>query len=567
MSDVDLAASSSPRAPWWLALVGIALFTWGTGVAIAGRDFGDHWDEWYAQEGAKNEINAMSAFPGEFTYHWAYFDLATIPLLPAILKATPSIVREIRANPTRPLDLSKYPSIVALQKQQLEYINSMRFIVDGRAVYSVCSYLGVFVMLALMMRLLQRPASTLHISQLEAALIASLITAIFATGYEYSYHARYIAVDSIMAMLTLCMLYAAVRALHGSTAFERQLWWSVTGVVGGLVFGCKVTGIMYCIPIGVCAFLYPEERTWRGRFRRLANAALWYCIAAYISTPGAFRQPFHLWGGIAHTAATYLDGKFGYQVDSFGDMLVKLPRYMFLYAPTPWPWLSLPVSLLTFVGMVRWWRVARRSFVFALLFVLAYVGFIMSAGQIQVRNTLAANVVWLVAAGFGVQGLLARGRLVRIGTVVALVAIVVANAVYGAYAVSTIQNHSGERVLTQARAWLAEQTGHELLVAPRLYKDVADALVQFDCSELMGASTVPADANVALYFDEHPRRRWQAHDPAVHVKDFHSLEVNLIFYPNWRSKFFHERVVVTNPYGVRRHRMDVSVFHRCRPKG
>jgi hypothetical protein len=551
------------RAPRWLWWAGIVLFAWGVVIDVAGRDFGEHWDEWYAQVGVTNEIASLSAFPNEFTYHWVYFDLAMLPVLPAVVKAAPRIINEIGRAPTRPLDLTKYPAAVAFQKQQTDYVNSYRYILHTRVLYAVVTHLLVFLMLFAMTRLLLRPL----MGQAQpgwAAIVSVLMTGVVVTSYEFSYHARYIAVDSIMAMITIAMFAAATRALHGTTPFQRQLWWSVTGVLGGLAFGCKSTGLVYCVPIGVCAFFFPEERTWSGRFRRLGNVAMWFIIGAYFSTPGAFRQPFHVWGGVAHTAKTYVDGKFGYRVDGFLDMLVKLPRYIFLYAPTPWPWLSAPVAAVMFYGSYRWYKVARRTFWFFATFLFAYLGLMLVGGQIQVRNALSVFVVFMMAAGFGVHALIARGGWVRMVTMITLVVVIIANAGYGVHVVQTVQNTTATSIRIDTRTWLAEHTDRPMLLSPKLFAEVETAIVPaMTCGEALGTQTPPADARVGLFFDEHPRKRWQAHEPEFYEQQFNSKETNLIFYPNWRANHYHDRTVVLGLPSAIRNGMDLTTFRLC----
>ncbi len=583
------AASLRSRRACLLGLV--ALLAFDVVVGVRGIPFGEHWDEWYAKKGVKRVVRDLELFPGDFTYNGVYFDLAAAPVLVRAVPHVPKILQQIKAKPTRPLDAGKYPAIRKMQKELEPWVGRTGYVHSARALFLALSLLAVVAVYAILRSIVRdRP---------EAALAGA---AFLGLSWEFGYHARYIAVDALMAMLAGVMLLGIARARATSDAGWAQLWLAVAAAAGGLALGCKVTGITFCVPIAVGALLTPALPTTTARLRRLSFVALVFTTTFLLSTPGVARDFIRFMTGVFHTSFTYASHpKFGYVVDGPFDMAWKLGFWLFAAVPSAW-WLpGLACSAVAVVGLVRLHGVERPFFWVCASFALVHGGLVFTAGQLQARNALPLATLLAIGFGLGVCAVLdaMRGRSSALGLALAFVGLLVVHAASQAaflvQAAESVRSTTKDSIRAEATAWLLDNADRPVRVAPRLYADIGAALaVRYDCKpptvhatpaviDIDAKTPPPAlldpavprfqlspieeeEGRVALYFNEHVTRRWHAHRPWFYERHFTSQETNLVPYPNWRGRHWHDRIVALSTKSARENDTRLEGYAACVPQ-
>src|SRR5262249_30063606 len=147
-----------------------------------GLNYGKHWDEWYHFSGVRKSIERLSLLTGEYTYNGMYFLPGQVVVGARALPKVPAILREIKASPTRPLDDTKYPTLVALKDELGRYTRSEPFVLTMRFVFMAMSALGiVFIFMAARRLWPRRPA------------VAALAALHFGTSWHLAFHSRFIA--------------------------------------------------------------------------------------------------------------------------------------------------------------------------------------------------------------------------------------------------------------------------------------------------------------------------------------------------------------------------------------
>ncbi len=555
-------ADPSPRSHGTLSFVVVAalcLFAWVVG--IRGIDYGEHWDEWYAQEGTENAVKNLQLFPGDFTYNGVYFDLAAVPVFADVVRSFPAVFPQIAKAPTRPMDAARYPAIKEMQDKTLAYVKSNRYLLDTRALFLFFSSF-IIVGLALAARCLWP----------ERVVVVVVAAATAALSYEVGYHARYIAVDSLMGALTALMLASMAWARTTRSPSSAQLAWVLAAMCGGLAFGCKVTGVAYCIPIGIGAFFSPAGYVprwrdgWLLRLRRVALVAVVFVVAYLFTTPGFVRDPVRFAAGVFHTSATYARGKFAYAVDGLLDHTVKFFSWLFVDVPSPfWPF-SLLLVFFGGVGARRLWRRDRELSIALCCFVALYGFIVLKAGQMVVRNALPLVPVLVLCIAAGVDITLAgvNARL-RAALSALLVAGFVANAGYSVWAGETVRTVTQKTILRDTAAWLNKNADRPLWVSPNLHKNLKQQLAQsYNCAKTNAAP--PQNARAALFFLDHPRKRWKANGWHLYEKHFSSQETNLTYYANWRAKNYKARTVVMPASTLQVNAIRTRGWFACTPK-
>jgi len=580
----DDSFSSALRRKWTLATgVALSFFAFALGVGFYGVPFGSHWDEWYAQRGTEKSLQRLDLFPGDFTYNGLYFDLAFLPLVDDVVDHLPAIFDELARAPTRPLEPEKYPAIAAMQKELTPLPATDAYVHEVRRLFC-----GLTLLMVLFVFLAARALWPLYPS---AAVVAA---AVAATSWELGYHARYIAVDALMASLAALMFWCIFEARRADAVLRpvlAQALWAVAAVAGGLALGGKVTGLFYCVPIGLGALLSPPRLLWAApsfatglgwwrrsflrvvddvahtgwlRVRRCLFTAVVFSATALLSTPGMVRDPVRFAAGIYHTAATYNQGKFAYATHELGDHLEKLYGWLALESTAPFLAAGVALSMLAMVGAVHLARRRTAEAAILLSFFVCWSGVLLRAQQLSVRNALALLPVVILCIAAGVVVVAGRSVRVRAVVTVVLVAVFASSAAFDVYAARSIRTTTRQSIRADAVAWLNDHADRPLVVGPRLHAAVGAQLAsRYSCRVERRAPT--EGARVALFFDEHDRFKWQSNTIGFYEKQFSSLETNLERYANWRGRHRVNRISVLSVENAVKNKMKMRRWFLCTP--
>lgn len=574
--------SRALRRKWTFASgAAVVLFAFALGVGFYGVPFGSHWDEWYAQRGSEKALQRLDLFPGDFTYNGLYFDLAFAPLVDDVVDHLPAIFDQLEAAPTRPLEPEKYPAIAQMQKELIPMASTEDYIHQTRRLF--CTLTLLLVLFAFFA---SRALWPLHPA---AAVVAAAVTA---TSWELGYHARYIAVDALMASLAGLMFWCIFEARRSDDVGKpvlAQLLWTVAAAAGGLAFGGKVTGLFFCVPVGLGALLSPPRTLWSPRvlaagtpwwrrwllrvaddllhtgwlrLRRCVFTAVVFVVTALLSTPGLIRDPIRLAAGVYHTAATYKLGKFAYATHELGDHLEKLYGWLVLRAPAPYIAGAVVLSALAVVGAVFLVRRHRVEAFLLFSFFVVWSLILLRAQQLSVRNALALLPVVVLCIAAGVVQVSSFGVRVRAVVAVALVVVFGSSAAFDVYAARSIRTTTRESIRRDATEWLNAHADRPLVLAPRLHKAIGANLDHYTCAPGRAPAT---NARVALFFDEHNRFKWQSNTIGFYEKQFSSLETNLERYANWRGRHRTNRITVLPIESARANGMRMKTWLLCTP--
>lgn len=268
--------ASSPRPAIGLLVI---LIAGSFVIGEMGIDFGGHWDEWYHTTGIADCLNRLSPMPKEVSYGGPYFTLGFPVILVDEWRHLVDFVSEIGKQP---LDkaLTVYPSVLRFQAAALALVSTSGYVLQVRSVFLALTTLSALWMFVSVLRAWPRRTG--------AALAAA---AFMALSWELGYHARWLAIDSVIAQVAALELFLFIGTWRASTSERAVGWYCATAAAAGAVFACKITGLFAMLPVGLTALLLP--RPWRV-WKRLALALLGgvtFLVTAFLLSPEFFLQP------------------------------------------------------------------------------------------------------------------------------------------------------------------------------------------------------------------------------------------------------------------------------------
>lgn len=551
------ASASSPR--WRAAVVvvlGVVALSWTAGWR--GVDFGTHWDEWYHTQGVARGIKDASLLPHEYTYNGIYFGLGFAMLVPRALPHMAAVKKDLDEKVERPLKLSQHRAIKKMQKDLTRYVKGQTYLLRTRLLFMTLSLLGIFFTYLLGRELFPR-----------RPLVGVVAAAFVGLSWEVVYHSRFIAVDGLMLSLTAACFWQLARLTRAPD--EAAAWRPLVlaSVCGGLLLGCKATGVFASVPITVAVLVRAGlpgrggAGAWMAHTgKRLFAAGAIFVLVFFVTTPGAFLEPVRFYGAIAFERLSYREGvDRGFNVEGFFDC-VKLHAYwIFAVVPSRWPWLASACSLVGVLGLVIGVRLRPRWGAAAAAFVLVHTLFVCTSTQLVVRNSLMLVPLLGTCFGLGVDAVGRRlSRPLRVVGVVLLACVAVANAAWLFYAAETIVDTTRDSILDDVAAAMQEDPG-PWLVSPQLVEALRGRI---QASYVCDPEKPAADATRVLAFavDTH-KFNWRANRPEIIERVWSSLEVNYDHYPNWRARRYEHRVVELGVAGAKSVKMNLKRFVRC----
>jgi Dolichyl-phosphate-mannose-protein mannosyltransferase len=520
-------------------------------IGCRGVHFGEHWDEWYHTKTLKNSVDKATLLPGEYTYNGLYFDFGYVYIAARTAVALPKIYTDIAAAPSRPLQLGKYPQIVDIQKRINRNIDRISYTLSMRVVFLAFSLLSIVFAARAVERVVPKAKN------------ASMVVAVvLSSSFELMSHARFIAVDALMAACGAAALYAAAAAVQGETDVRRTRAVVWSGIAAGLAMSCKMTGIFVVGIMGLAALLAPvdaDASTLWLKLKRVALGSIASFVAFAVTTPGIVLEPLRFIGAIAFEARNYHDSPVVAHVVS-GPFEALQVTFIWLssYALSPFavPAIALfACSLLGFsLSIKKHWRFVLICAIFSVV----YLAFCATSRQVIVRNTLILVPVLALGLGLCVSALsdLAWVRAERALVAGVLVLGVVSWGWQGLRA-NRVKNTTAETLLTDVVEWARAQP--PLAWSSTLRERVGDRLSCID-----EPAVLTADSRVVFVaMVDATKEGWLANRPGLVERTFGSEEVNPIFYPTWHGRHHKTRVVVVDTDSAAQIKLKLEDYQFC----
>jgi hypothetical protein len=402
----------SPEA--WLRGAAAALIALLSASGFASLDFGQHWDEGALLRQAYAAQQRGSLLPGgQYNYPSLSFDLALAATWGVTLAGVEPAARgadEALAEPEEsPADLPRAWRSVLL---------------TSRALCFAISMLGPFW---LWWGLSPLGAST--------AIFAALF---YATSWELSYHARWLAPDAMMAHFVCALIAFSTR--YACAGWKRRDLLGAGAALGAAASAKYTAGLL--LPL-VLALAFVDARrqlragvALRGVLARAAQAPA-VALAAFVAiTPGALFETEALLGWIGKMGAHYgglHETAFGatpYAVESGWPYLVKLARYVLVAMPSPFAAGSAVFCVCAIAGVIQLCRREQRSALALWLApLLLYAVFFAAGFRVFIpRNFLQLFPFACCIAAAGAAALVRRGGWTARGALAVVALATVANA-------------------------------------------------------------------------------------------------------------------------------------------
>lgn len=508
-----------------VAGVGVTLLTAGfCTLGWLGADTGHHWDEWYHTAGLLKCIQKMTFFPQDFIYHGLYFLLGAPLLLLRLGGHAPAIIRELGARePSIALDFGTLESVKAFQAAGTELLSSNRYAIEARTWFSAVSSLAIVWVFLALRRLFPGRA---YVALAGAAFLAG--------SWQFQYHAHMIAIDAPLAQ------FLALQFLLGCYAWQTEgrapfaLWLMAMGAAGGLVLGCKATGVFALIPVALLPWLRPDRWRWHQRLALMAAGTIAFGIIAFATTPGMVLDLVRYLETMRHEAWDY-GRRIGPDHPHF---VAGLPEH--LWRVTTWlagavgaPSLprALAAAAVAVAGAVALGRRHRRLMVGWAVFVVVAVTFVASHRLLIIRHYVTFVPLMAIAFGAGVAFIADRIADVRIraALVVLLVAGVGFNLRWQLTSALSLRRTTPETIRADLERDLSRRP-RPVRLSPAVRAELSPAVAAMYRCQPAATDVRNIDA-ILVHANEHDELKANRLLGIEHVYD--SRELDHAWYPSW----------------------------------
>ena len=274
---IRLPGFARRHVAWLAPLSVLGLIGFSIVCGAIGIDFGWHWDEHYHVSGVRECVDGLTLWTHLYIYGSVYFYLGLLVVSAHNLGFLAAFFREVaRKSDGAIVDLAGYDSVKRFQQSAHELLVSNRYLLETRMVFFCISALA-----ALWVYLTVRK---LYPGRYGGALGAAAFVAL---SWELHYHARFIAIDAVVAQLMAAELYLLSSTWTASRLPSFLGCYAGAAVVAGILFACKATGlaaltnIRAVIAAASCPAAAPDKlrlstTTMRGRrSRRLMKSSTW----------------------------------------------------------------------------------------------------------------------------------------------------------------------------------------------------------------------------------------------------------------------------------------------------
>lgn len=521
-------------------------------VGIYGRNYGSHWDEYYLFQGINNFIDQLILIPKEYTYNSIYFYLGSIPLLFDFIISAPKIFIEVFSNPTRPLDLNIYPSILNLQISLKNRINSENYIFIIRTIYILITSL-----------------SLIWIFNIGKEIYKDYKVGIFSAIYigmswEVQYHSRWIAVDTIFMQFFSLQLLLLLKYINANTedSVKRLKYLVLSAISAGFGIGCKLPAVFMFLPLMVAIYLNNEK------LKTYLLAFIVLLLAFISTTPGAILDPIRFFGAIIFEYYGYnLKHSVGYDhyVGNLFEHLTKAYIWIALEVPSNYIVISALITVVCIYGFYQLNRFNKKYSIILLSFVIPYSIFISINHLFIIRNWLVIIPIFSIYFGVGIYNLILfiKSRKIKHGKLflfIFLFLYVSLNFFSEWYYARGIKKRSLSDNNLSLINYINDKKLSNFYISEKIYSKITDSLNKnYLCSASSGlVEDTPTFINAL---------EWHAGYgiglPNTIKRIFGTNEANYSYYPTWVGNDRQTRVYMLNYLQIFNSNIVKSNFYNC----
>jgi MFS family permease len=344
-----------------ILFLSIWIFSIYTGAI--GMDF-SHWDENKLFRSLRDSIPEGTLLPGWYNYPSMIYDLTVLSLSPEIIttyRSDRSTFREVMKERL----WGKEASEVFRPRARMLFLG-----------ITSLSLLWIYLLVFIWTK--QWPQSLLS-------------SAILASSWEFAYHARWIAPDSILMQFGILTLLIVFLAIH-SSGRRRYMWLIAAAITAGMACGTKYFGGLFLVPvfIGGYKLLRDAGAKWSSSLTLFLGLAAAFSLTFLIITPGALLDTARMIEDIQYEINHYQGGDMGYTVHRGWEHFSLLFVYLFGVFFSSHIWLASLFSVFVFVGLYSLlkgkWK-AIETWIFLSVPVL-FIPYMSQQQVLMVRNYL-----------------------------------------------------------------------------------------------------------------------------------------------------------------------------------
>jgi Dolichyl-phosphate-mannose-protein mannosyltransferase len=522
------AVADQIRARRWtlwlcLALPPLVLMAIFIFAGIRGVNFGFHWDEvdWQVRP-VRDMVASGIIMPRAAIYPTFCKWLTLLPAIPAGIWAA----------------TAQWKTPRGVQAAMLAVLDRPDYLLILRGLYVVVSSFAIAWVYAAVLALRR--------TWWEALIAASCL----ALSWEYSYHSRWVATDTILVQfsaLTLLML-----AVHHRTG--KRGWLFAAAVAAGLATGTKYPGVVLLVPVLAAGAMTlppvaPGKRPAWAHVRRGAAIAGLAFATYLLTTPATVFEPFNFFEQYHWIARQYRLGHGGHAVSNARQHFLMVFEYFSLAYFSPVRGLAIALFIVMLFGANGWFRADRRMAALLIGFPVAYLLFFcLKFKDVIARNYLIIVPFLAVMAGRGFADLIERTRVrwgrYALGTAIA--AALVANATWTVRAGESIRSMDDRVYVRDALTYVSKHPDRRFFLSPKVRTLASEQ--QLPLPDNL-ASLQDAQEWVFFARAEGPVSwDWKCNDPWLTRAVFGPREINFVWYGGWMG---HDRVVSMTPAKAR----------------
>jgi dolichyl-phosphate-mannose-protein mannosyltransferase len=495
-----------------LALPLAALVSIFTVSGLRGVDFGYHWDELDWQVNPVRDMVASGLLlPRASIYPSLTKWLVLLPALPTALRES----LRPRPDPRR------------VQRAMTAVIAAPAYLFTVRRLFVlVCALAIVWVYGA---------ALAFRRTWWEALIAAAGV----GLSWEYAYHARWVATDSILVQFSALTLFM-LALFHRTT---RPGWLYAAAVSAGLGTATKYPGAILLVPVMLSSVLTLSPHNLRAQALRLfALGGL--SVAVYlVASPSTLMDPFTFVEQSRWIAGYYRTAHHaGHWVPNVWQGWKVVLLYLSLAYFSPFRLLAVPWFATAILGAIVWIRSDRRVGAVVVCFPIAFlVFFCFTYLVVIIRNYLVVGPFLAILAARGIGEIFGwlRPRWARAALAAVVGLALTVQAVWLVGAGESIRHYDQDAYVKSAVAYTAAHPGVRFKLSPKVR-----ALAARQHLTMAPNVTEGRDAQAVVFFaiDEGPGSwNFKTNDPFQIVAVFGPRELNFDWYCGWLGR---DRVVI-----------------------
>lgn len=499
------------------------LLLWGLSFSLgmAGIDFGNHWDEPKLVRSVIKSYQTGVLLPGWYNYPSLSYGVMMLASLPEVVSVAVENTGALGQFVGESHDVG---TVLGVSEQIQARLEPRLFLPNARPFFLFISLLaGWWVYLTT--------------RQLTRNSLASLFAAgVFFSSWEFAYHARWAAPDTLLAQFAILTCLLVIASLRAQNAHKKLFWLSLAAIAAGLTCGAKYFGGLFLFPVLVAGFDYAHQNrfSWGGKLVMTSALVVVFGVTFVLTTPAMLVDPLRVIKDIQFEITHYSNGHLGYSVKPGLEHLMLLLPYLASVAFSPVAPLAAIIFGLSITGIYAVIRQSRwlESVTLVGMPVL-HLLYISTQSVLFVRNYQVLLPFLAVLAALGIFFLWQHWiknlpRQACLGLATGLVAILAVNFFWQALAVQSIQQRDKLNSEVQLLGYIQSNPQTAFLLSP------LSAKLLENHPEVPGnIVTDPAQADMYVILSSIELEYPQANRFGVYSTPLGPYEVNFNYYPSW----------------------------------